>query len=97
VSAGQRTIVLSANRAEVPVMNLKLEIQASDSLADSDWTTLVEKSGDAYWHVAKADVDPPQESIAVNGSVPLQVQESVALPAADRRFYRLLVSVIPSP
>lgn len=96
-SDGERTITLAANRALSPVANLKLEIQASNSLIGGVWNTLVEKSGNGNWLGIEAGVDPPVEGTAVAGSVPLVVKESVALPANAHRFYRLLVTVIPSP
>jgi hypothetical protein len=96
-SGGERTITLAANRAQSPVQNLKLEIQASDLLVGGAWTTLVEKTGVGNWVVVAAGVAPPQEMIAVYGSVPLRIEESVALPLATRRFYRMMVSVVPSP
>ena len=97
ISGGGRTTVLSANRAQSPLMNLRIEIQASDSLVSGTWTKLVEKTGDGDWQVANAGVAEPLETIAVNGSVPVQIEESVALPLAGRRFYRLFVSMDPSP
>ena len=97
ISAGQRTIVLSANRAESSVLNLKLEIQASGSLEGSPWTTLAEKTGDGTWSTPGVTVSPPVEVTPVNGSVPLEIEESIQAPLTAMRFYRMLVTLLDTP
>ena len=97
VANGSRTTFLSANRAESPVLNLKLQIQASNSLIGDTWSTLAEKTGEGNWLVSGASVGPPQEAAAINGSVPLELQESVSAPLTSSRFYRILVSLLPAP
>ena len=97
IVGGQRTTVLSANRAESPVLNLKLEIQASESLNGNTWTTLAEKTGDGNWSIAGITVSQPQEAAPVNGSVPFVIQESVAAPLTTKRFYRMQASTLPTP
>ncbi len=96
-SGGNRIITLASNRALSPVPNLKLEIQASESLIGGQWTTLVEKTGNENWQPMEAGISPPQEGPAVAGSVPLSVQETVALTNSTSRFYRIFASVIPPP
>lgn len=97
VSGSGRTTILQTHRAETSVQNLKLEIQASDSLSGDHWSTLAEKSGDANWLSVSADIAQPEEMPVINGSVPLRVEEFTALPVYGRRFYRMMVSVIPNP
>ncbi len=97
ISGGQRTTVLSANRAESPVLNLKLEIQACETLDGGTWTTIAEKTGEEEWTTPGVTVAPPQEVPAVNGSVPLEIEESVAAPLTPMRFYRMQVSLLDDP
>lgn len=95
LAGGVRTTVLATRRAEIPVQNLKIEIQSSPSMGAASWTALAEKSGDGGWVVMSAGVGVPQEGPASNGSMPLSVQEAVSGAPAAGRFYRLWVSVIP--
>ncbi|MGL4398228.1 MAG: hypothetical protein ACRCXD_00035 [Luteolibacter sp.] len=75
-------------------MNLKLEIQASESLNGSPWTTLVEKTGEAAWNTLGLAVTPPEEEPPVNGSVPLEISESAPATLTTMRFYRMHVSLL---
>lgn len=93
LSGGNRVNVLASKRAEQPVMNMKLEIQASATLTGSSWTRIAEKSGDADWVLTGATMPVP-ESAAIAGSVPFRIQETVALPGGTHRFYRLVATVI---
>jgi hypothetical protein len=90
---GVRTTALATQRAESPVEDLKLEIQASADLNAGSWTTLAEKSGTGDWLVRSAGVSAPQESAATGGIVPIRVAESVSGAAANRRCFRLAVSL----
>ena len=92
LSGSQRTTLLAARRAQAPLLNLKLEIQASPSLNNPTWTTLAEKSGDGNWQPTTLGVGTPLERPPVNGAVPVEIEESG--PASARRFYRLSVSII---
>ncbi|MEY3897908.1 MAG: hypothetical protein RLZZ214_3429, partial [Verrucomicrobiota bacterium] len=94
LSGGNRVNVLASKRAERPVMNMKLEIQASPTLDGSSWTRIAEKSGDADWVLTGATMPNP-ESAAVAGVVPFNLQETVPLPLGSLRFYRLVATVIP--
>ena len=93
LSGNQRTTLLSAHRAESPVLNLKLEIQASEALDGSPWTTLVTKTGEGAWSTFGGTVTPPVERSPVNGSVPLVIQESSPATVTPMRFYRMHVSL----
>lgn len=95
VSGSDRITILSAAQAAVPIQNLKLEIQASPTLDGASWTTMLEKTGEANWIVTEAGVAQPQEMSAVNGSVPLRINEAVPASPTERRFYRLRVTPIP--
>jgi hypothetical protein len=97
VSGNARVTTLFAAQAAVPLRNLKLEIQASPTLDGASWTTILEKTGEENWLVTDEGVAQPQEMSAVNGSVPIQINESIPASSTERRFYRLLVSSIPSP
>jgi hypothetical protein len=90
-----RQTVLATQRAEIPIADLKLEIQASPSLNEASWTVLAEKSGAGEWLVRGAGVAPPHEAAATAGVVPLTVEESLTGSLTQRRCYRLAVTVIP--
>ena len=96
-AGGVFNIVLSSVRAEIPVENIKAQIQKSPTLASDTWTTLAEKTGIGNWVNLGAGVLAPQEGIAAGGRVPVQFTEARTLPAATRQFYRLNVSLVPSP
>jgi hypothetical protein len=75
-------------------VNVKLELQACDSLDGFTWTKIAERSGGDDWVLTGATMPAP-ESAAVNGAISLSVQESVPLPLGTRRFYRLVASLNP--
>ena len=86
---GNRINILTSRRAEEPVANVSLTIQASSALDGPSWTKIAEKTGSANWMLTGATMPTP-ESAAVGGAVSYTIQEAVALPLGDRRFYRLV-------
>lgn len=84
-----RINVLASKRAEEPVANVSLAIQASSALDSPSWTKIAEKIGSANWILTGATMLTP-ESTAVAGSISYTLQEAVALPLGERRFYRLV-------
>jgi Divergent InlB B-repeat domain len=96
---GSRINVLSSKRAEAPVVNVTLAVQASSSLQGSSWTKNAEKIGDTNWILTGATM-PTVESTAIAGCVTYSINEAVTLPLGARRFYRLvgkLEASSPSP
>ena len=87
--AGKRVITLAATRAEHAVENLTLELQACDSLAADSWQTIAKRAGESDWVLTGATMPAP-ESAAINGAVPFRLQETITLPLATKRFYRLM-------
>jgi large repetitive protein len=90
---------LTSKRAEEPVVNVSLAIQASSSLEGPSWTRIAEKVGSANWSFMGATMLTP-ESAAIAGTISYTIQEATALPPRERRFYRLvskLESGVPSP
>ena len=86
---GSRINVLTSKRAEAPVVNVSLAVQASSTLQAPSWTKIAEKMGDTNWILTGATM-PTAESAAVAGCVSYSIQEAVTLPLGARRFYRLV-------
>jgi hypothetical protein len=97
LAGATRHTVLATRRAEIPVENLLLEIQASPSLSDGSWTTLARKPGAGNWLALEPGVGSPQEAAATAGAVPVMIAETVTGAPTSRRCYRLAVSVMSAP
>jgi large repetitive protein len=86
--------VLVTCRAERSVVNVKLELQACDTLDSATWTKIAERAGAEDWVLTGATIPAP-ESAAVNGAISTSIQESVPLPLGTRRFYRMAATLNP--
>jgi large repetitive protein len=85
----QRRILLSTRAAEIPPENIRLEIQASPSLAAATWITLASRSGSGPWTAESTSVAGVTMGAATDGSHPVELEENMPILQAGQRFYRL--------